>query len=327
MAASIRIGISGWRYEPWRGVFYPPDLAQRRELEYASRMFPTIELNGSFYSLQRPEYFAQWHRETPDDFVFAVKGPRYITHLRRLKDIEAPLANFLASGVFELRAKLGPILWQFAPQMPFIAERFEAFFARLPRDTVAAAALAERDHDHRVDGRSSFAVDAKRPLRHAVEIRHPSFVDPAFVAMLRRHRIALVVADTAGKWPLLEDLCADFVYLRLHGDAELYASGYSDDALASWARRIETWHRGGQVDDARLAAPDTPSRAAATRKARDVYVYFDNDVKVHAPYDAATLSRQLGLASPLPPRRRSAATRPEPVVRSRMPGLPRRPRA
>jgi uncharacterized protein YecE (DUF72 family) len=327
MAASIRIGISGWRYEPWRGVFYPQGLAQRRELEYASRMFPTIELNGSFYSLQRPEYFAEWHRETPDDFVFAVKGPRYITHLRRLKAIEAPLANFFASGVLELHAKLGPILWQFAPQMPFIAERFDVFFARLPRDTQAAAALAERDHDHRVAGRASFAIDARRPLRHAVEVRHPSFVDPAFVAMLRRHGIALVVADTAGKWPLLEDLCADFVYVRLHGDVELYASGYGDAALARWARRIDTWHRGGQVDDARLAAPDAHSGPSAKRTPRDVYVYFDNDVKVHAPYDAAALSRRLGLASPLPPREATRTPRAEAVVRRRMPGLPRRPRA
>ena len=204
MAARIRIGISGWRYEPWRDVFYPKGLTQRHELEYASRMFTTIELNGSFYSMQRPEYFAQWREDTPSDFVFAVKGPRYITHLRRLKEIEAPLANFFASGVFELRAKLGPILWQFAPQIPFFAEHFDAFFALLPRDTHTAAAFARQHHDHRVDGRASFDVDAKRALRHAVEVRHPSFVDPSFVAMLRRHRIALVVTDTAGPHRPLE---------------------------------------------------------------------------------------------------------------------------
>jgi uncharacterized protein YecE (DUF72 family) len=327
MGGRIRIGISGWRYEPWRGVFYPEGLVQRRELEYASRMFPTIELNGSFYSLQRPEDYAAWHRETPEDFVFAVKGPRYITHLKRLKDIDAPLANFLASGVLELRAKLGPILWQFGPQMPFLAERFDAFFARLPRDTAAAASLAARDCDARVAGRSSFTVDTARPLRHAVEVRHSSFVDPAFVAMLRRHRIALVVADTAGKWPLLEDLCADFVYIRLHGDVELYASGYGDGALAHWAHRIDIWHRGGQADDARCAAPDAP---AAPGAARDVYVYFDNDVKAYAPYDAAALTRQLGLPSPLPPRdakAAAAAAAAAPAVRRRMPGLARRPRA
>lgn len=290
----IRIGISGWRYEPWRGVFYPEKLAQRRELEYASRMLPTIEINGSFYSLQRPEFYAQWAADTPDDFVFAVKGPKYITHMRRLKEVETPLANFFANGLFELGPKLGPILWQFPPMLPFKAERFEAFFAQLPRDTEAAAEIAAR-HDKRVEGRTSLEPDAKRPMRHAVEIRHESFADPAFIALLRKYRIALVVADTAGKWPLLEDLTADFVYLRLHGDKELYASGYSDTALERWAERIRTWSEGGQVGDARLASP----KPAPKRAKRDIYAYFDNDVKVHAPYDAATLIRKLGMESGL----------------------------
>ncbi|MFL6663469.1 MAG: DUF72 domain-containing protein, partial [Rhizobacter sp.] len=267
-------------------------LAQHRELAFASRMLPTIEINGSFYSLQRPEAYAQWHDQTPDDFVFAVKAPKYITHLLRLTRIEAPLANFFANGLFELKHKLGPILWQFPPQLSFKPERFEPFFAQLPHDTEAAAAMAAC-HDHRVEGRTSLVPDRKRPLRHAVEIRHPSFADPAFIALLRKYRIALVVADTAGKWPLLEDLTADFVYLRLHGDKELYASGYSGAALARWADRIRTWSEGGQVSDARLASP----RAAPKRARRDVYCYFDNDVKVHAPYDAATLMRKLGLDS------------------------------
>jgi uncharacterized protein YecE (DUF72 family) len=321
MAARIRIGISGWRYEPWRGIFYPKGLAQRRELEYASRMFPTIEMNGTFYSMQRPEYFAQWHEETPRDFLFAVKGPRYITHLRRLNEIDAPLANFFGSGLFELRAKLGPILWQFPPQMPFLAERFDAFLALLPRDTHAAAAFARRHHDHRIEGRASFDVDKTRPLRHAVEVRHPSFVDPAFVAMLRRHRISLVVADSAGRWPLIEDLTADFVYVRLHGDLELYASEYSERALDHWAGRIERWQRGSQADDVRLAAPGT---SPPVRRTRDVYVYFDNDTKVHAPYDAAALSRRLGIDSPLPERDPAREPRLQAAVRRRMPGLRRR---
>jgi uncharacterized protein YecE (DUF72 family) len=290
----IRIGISGWRYEPWRGVFYPEGLAQRRELEFASRMVPTIEINGSFYSLQHPDYYAQWRDETPDGFVFAVKGPKYITHLRRLKDVRTPLANFLANGLFELRDKLGPILWQFPPMLPFKPERFEPFFEMLPHDTEAAARLAA-EHDERVEGRLSLDIDRKRPLRHAVEIRHPSFADPAFIALLRRHGIALVAADTAGKWPLLEDLTADFVYVRLHGDKELYASGYSDEALQRWATRFDAWAHGRQVDDARLASP----QAAPRRARRDVYAYFDNDVKVHAPYDAAALARKLGLPSPI----------------------------
>jgi uncharacterized protein YecE (DUF72 family) len=290
----VRIGISGWRYEPWRGVFYPPKLPQAKELAFASRMLPTIEINGSFYSLQRPEYYAAWHDETPDGFVFAVKGPKYITHFKRLKDVATPLANFFASGVFELRDKFGPILWQFPPQLPFIPDRFDAFFAMLPRDTDAAESLAPQ-HDGRLEGRAALQAHHAQPLRHAVEIRHPSFVDPAFIALLRRHGLALVVADTAGRWPLLEDMTSDFVYLRLHGDEELYASGYSDEALDRWAARIEAWRQGRQVGDARLAS----KRAAPKRARRDVYVYFDNDVKVHAPYDAAHLAQRLGLPTGL----------------------------
>jgi uncharacterized protein YecE (DUF72 family) len=290
----VRIGISGWRYEPWRGVFYPAGLAQRRELAFAARMLSTIEINGSFYSLQRPEFYAAWHDETPDDFVFALKGPKYITHMRRLKEIETPLANFFASGVLRLHAKLGPILWQFPPQLPYKHERFEHFFSLLPHDTQAALSIA-RQHDPRFKDRVELAIDRKRVLRHAVEIRHPSFVDPGFIALLRRYRIALVVADTAGRWPLLEDLTADFVYLRLHGDKELYASGYGDAALDRWAQRIETWRSGRQVRDARLASSDP----APARSKRDVYCYFDNDVKVHAPYDAAHLAQRLGLPTGL----------------------------
>jgi uncharacterized protein YecE (DUF72 family) len=218
--AQTRIGISGWRYKPWRGRFYPAGLPQRAELEYASHCFPSIELNGSFYSLQRPESYAAWHAQTPSRFVFAVKGPRFITHMKRLRDIEVPLANFLASGLFELRGKLGPILWQFPPNMRYDRERFEAFLQLLPRDTVQAQALARR-HDHHVKGRARLAVDRNRRLRHAVEIRHESFRDADFIALLRRHGVALVVADTAGKWPLLEDVTAGFMYLRLHGDTEL----------------------------------------------------------------------------------------------------------
>ncbi|WP_418315540.1 DUF72 domain-containing protein [Piscinibacter sakaiensis] len=291
MRGQIQIGISGWRYPPWRGVFYPPKLAQRRELEFASRQVQTIEINGSFYSLQRPESFAEWREQTPANFVFAVKGSRYITHMKQLRDVEVALANFFASGIFELGNKLGPILWQFPPRMRFDAERFAAFFELLPRDTDAARTLARR-HDERVDGRASLRSGRKRRLRHAVEIRHQSFVDPKFIALLRKHRIALVVADTAGRWPLLEDLTADFVYIRLHGDEELYASGYGEQALDRWAERIETWARGSQVDDARLAS----GKAAPKRAKRDVFCYFDNDVKVHAPFDAKRLAARLGLA-------------------------------
>jgi uncharacterized protein YecE (DUF72 family) len=290
------VGISGWRYAPWRGKFYPKGLPQRQELAFASRMLPTIELNGSFYSLQRPESYLSWHDETPEGFVFAVKGSRYITHMLRLKDVRTALANFLASGVLALRAKLGPILWQLPPSMAYQPERLDEFFSLLPRDTSAALALA-RKHDERLEGRAWLKRSAKRPLRHAVEVRHPSFVDAAFIDQLRRHHIALVVADTAGRWPLLEDLTADFVYLRLHGDKELYASGYDDAALDRWAARIDAWRHGRQVKDARKAS----TRAAPRRARRDVYCYFDNDIKMHAPYDAANLALRLGVPSGLGP--------------------------
>lgn len=261
-------------------------------------MLSTIELNGAFYSLQRPESYQAWHDETPDDFVFAVKGSRYITHMLRLKDVRIPLANFLASGLFALRSKLGPILWQFPPNLPYDPERLEAFLSLLPGDTRAALALA-RAHDERLEGRTWLKPPARRRMRHAVEVRHRSFIDPGFIAMLRRYKIALVVADTAGRWPLIEDLTADFVYLRLHGDKELYASGYEDAALDRWAERIDAWRRGRQVNDARRASPQPAPRRAR----RDVFCYFDNDIKVHAPYDAAHLATRLGVANGLGPDR------------------------
>jgi len=288
--SGIRIGISGWRYEPWRGIFYPRDLAQRRELEFASRAFPTIEINGSFYSLQYPASYQSWYDETPPGFVFAIKGGRYITHLLRLRNCERAMANFFASGIFNLREKIGPFLWQFPPQFRYDEERFEAFFKMLPRDTDRALALA-RKRDARMTGRCRLAIDCNRPLRHAVEIRHESFVNERFVAQLRRHRIALVVADTAGKWPYYEDVTADFVYIRLHGDAQLYVSGYTNEALERWAARIRSWTGGSEPADAKRMS----STPAARRRSRDVYCYFDNDVKVRAPIDAHNLMRKLGL--------------------------------
>jgi uncharacterized protein YecE (DUF72 family) len=285
---AIYIGISGWRYAPWRGVFYPDGLAQHRELEYASRQLPTIEINGSFYSLQRPESYAAWYEATPPGFVFSVKGNRFLTHVLRLRGIDAPLANVLAQGVFELREKLGPMLWQFPPNFKFDPERMEHFLSLLPHDTDTALEIA-RQHEPRMDGRASLAVDKKRKMRHAVEIRHESFLDESFIAMLRKYNVALVVADTAGKWPYVEDVTADFMYLRLHGDKELYASGYSDEALARWAARIRAWTGGAQPADAHLVS----AKAAPKRASRDLYCYFDNDIKVHAPFDAQRLIARL----------------------------------
>ena len=286
MATHALIGISGWRYAPWRGEFYPPRLPERDELKFAAERFPTIELNGSFYSLQRPEYYERWYEQVPDDFVFAIKGSRYITHMLRLRGVETALANFFASGVLALEHKLGPLLWQLPPTLKLDAERLREFLELLPRTTKEAAKLARR-HDERVKGRSFMRVRDDRDLRHALEVRHPSFATKELVELLRRHEIALVVADTAGRWPFLEDVTADFVYVRLHGDVELYKSGYTDAALERWAAHIRAWRDGLKPPSTKLVA--RPPRV----KRRDVYVYFDNDVKVHAPYDAMNLTAKV----------------------------------
>jgi uncharacterized protein YecE (DUF72 family) len=284
-----RIGISGWRYKPWRGTFYPEGLAQKRELEYASRQFNTIEINGSFYSLQRPSSWKSWYEETPEGFVFSIKGSRYITHMKKLSDIEEPLRNFFAQGLLGLEDKIGPILWQFPPNFGFNPERLEAFFDMLPRDTRSAAALAKK-HNAIMKGRAFFKVKDNHLLRHAIEIRHESFKTPDFVALLRKHNIALVVADTAGKWPFLEDLTSDFVYARLHGDEQIYVSGYTPKALDTWAEKVNAWQSGGEAPGAQHASPKPPKMC----KSRQVFLYFDNDVKVRAPYDAFGLAQRTG---------------------------------
>jgi len=255
----------------------------------ASRQVSTIEISGTHYSLQRPDSFARWYEDTPEGFIFAVKGSRYITHLKQLHDIETPLANFFASGVLRLAEKLGPFLWQFSPRFRFDRARLEHFFSLLPKDSEAAAALAQR-HDHRLADRVWTRTERKRALRHAVEIRHQSFLCPAFVTLLRAQEVALVSVDSVVSWPYADDVTADFVYLRLHGSAELYASGYSDEALDHWAARIKLWANGRQPNDARLAAPDLPP---PPHSARAVFVYFDNDAKVRAPFDARALRAKL----------------------------------
>src|SRR5207247_10935871 len=195
--ADLRVGISGWRYAGWRSVFYPEGLAHRRELEYASRQVDSLEINGSFYSLQRPEQYREWHHATPEGFVFAVKGGRFITHMKKLRDVETPLANFFASGVLCLNEKLGPILWQLPPNFGWDPERLTRFFKMLPRNTVQAAKLAKK-HDDKLKTRAWMKIDpAAGPLRYAVEVRHPSFMVPEFFALLRKHKIAFVFADTA----------------------------------------------------------------------------------------------------------------------------------
>jgi uncharacterized protein YecE (DUF72 family) len=283
------VGISGWNYPPWRGVFYPPGLGHKHELAFASRMVDSIEINGSFYSLLRPESVRRWYEETPPGFVFAVKGSRFITHMKRLRQAEVALANFFASGVLALGDKLGPILWQLPPSMAFEPDRLADFFRLLPRTPAEAVDLARR-HDQRLAGRAHVETIARQPLRYAIEVRHPSFHHPDFVALLRKHRMALCVADTAGRFPDFEDVTADFVYVRLHGHAKLYESGYPPRVLERWAERVRAWQSGGEVDDARRASPDSP---APRTESRDVYVYFDNDARVRAPFDARALRARL----------------------------------
>jgi uncharacterized protein YecE (DUF72 family) len=269
-----RIGISGWRYAGWRGQFYPKGLPQRRELEHVAERLTTVEVNGSFYSLQRPSSWRRWGEQVPEDFVFAVKGPRYITHMLKLRDVEAPLGTFLASGVLSLGDRLGPMLWQLPPNLGFHPDRLAAFFDLLPRTTRAAAAYATAHHDAtKLKEPADTTTPLDRALHHVLEVRHASFRTPEFCDLLRAHDIGMVVADSAGTWPMFDEVTSSVAYVRLHGDEELYASGYSEQALDDWAAKVRAWESRGL----------------------DVYVYFDNDAKVHAPFDAMALQERLGI--------------------------------
>ncbi|WP_072807154.1 DUF72 domain-containing protein [Rhodococcoides yunnanense] len=274
-APEVRIGISGWTYAPWRGEFYPKGLPHRRELEYASERLSSIEINGTFYAMQKPSSFVKWRNETPENFVFSVKGGRYITHLKRLVGVETALANFFAAGVLGLGPKLGPILWQLPPNLQFDAAKLADFFDLLPRSTSEAVELAGRRDDKLGDDRVALDIDEDTPIRHALEARHASFACDEAVELLRAHDVAFVVADTAGRYPFIDTPTSNFMYVRLHGDKELYASGYDDEAVAKWAQRISAW------TDAKL----------------DVFAYFDNDMKGYAPFDALSLISNVGLST------------------------------
>jgi len=270
------VGISGYDYKPWRGRFYPDDLPARRWLEYASRTFNSIELNGTFYSLKSPAVFERWLEEVPKrDFVFAVKGGRFITHNLKLRNVETALGNFFASGVLALGRRSGPFLWQLPATYRFEPDRLDSFIRQLPRNARQGEAVA-RQHDAGL--RRGALVDAAASVkyRHAFEVRHPSYFHEEFYSLLRQHRCGFVIADTAGKFPYAEEVTADFVYVRLHGSRQLYASGYTDEELDTWARRCNDWRSEGDGS-------------------RDVYVYFDNDAKVHAPFDALRLAQRLGV--------------------------------
>jgi uncharacterized protein YecE (DUF72 family) len=270
----IRVGIAGWVFPPWRGSFYPKGLKQKDELAHAAHAFTTLEVNGTFYSLQRPETFAAWDAETPDDFVFSLKGPRFITHMKRLKECELPLANFLASGVLRLGPKLGPILWQLPPNTKFEAERLESFLALLPHDRKAAAALAAK-HEARMSGRAWLDPGGAGPVRHVIEPRHESFADPACVALCRKHGVALAITDGIPDWPQFRGLTADFAYLRLHL-SDTQKAGYDAAGIADWAKQAQAWAKGGH----------------------DVFAVFDaagdETVKIHTPTNAAAMRKALG---------------------------------
>jgi uncharacterized protein YecE (DUF72 family) len=250
-----------------------------------------VEVNGTFYSLKRPSVFRSWYEETPPGFVFALKGGRYITHMRKLKEPRQPLANFLASGVLCLREKLGPVLWQFPPFLPFVEDRFKEFFDLLPHDTVELSRLARR-HAPFLKKRVHLQLDARRPVRHAVEFRHESFLTDRFTDLLRRHNIALVVADVASKFPTAEDVTADWVYVRLHGSRQLYASGYSRREIHAWAAKVRAWQKGSEPPGPRRI----DGKASSAKGGRDVYVFFDKtDVKLRAPVDARRLAETFGI--------------------------------
>jgi len=282
----VRIGVSGWNYDDWRGEFYPQGLAKRRWLEYASRQFNSIEHNGAFYRLQKPESYRRWAKETPPGFRFALKGPRFITGVKRLKDPRAPLVNFFASGPLELESKLGPVLWQLPGSFPCDLERLEAFLDLLPRDTEQARRLAA-NFDGNLKTEPAYGSGQRRRIRHAMEFRSESWFTDECLGLLKARGVALVFSDSPGKWPYCEDVTADFVYLRLHGSDRLYRSNYGDAALRDWAERLRRWTRGEQPGDSKTATSLAPPK----RKRRDAYVYFDNTDEGHAPLNAAALAR------------------------------------
>jgi uncharacterized protein YecE (DUF72 family) len=285
--ADIRIGISGWQYEGWEGTFYPEKLSAKKQLPFAAQHFNSIELNGSFYALQKPPSFKNWSEQTPEGFVFSIKGPRFITHIRRLVDCEGPVANFCAQGILRLGKKLGPILWQLPPSSKFEPETLDSFLRLLPH-THKEAARVGANHDRFMNGRTWLEVEEDHPLRHAVEVRHKSFACEEYVALLRKYEVALVVADTP-QWPRLFDITSDFMYCRLHGSEKLYSSGYTPEALDEWASRILGWSRGEEVADGDHASAESGSKQSL----RDVFVYFDNDQKVRSPFDAQSLSKKI----------------------------------
>jgi uncharacterized protein YecE (DUF72 family) len=282
----VRVGLSGWSYDGWRDAFYPHDVPKRQWLEYVGERFDTVEINGSFYSLQKPSSYRSWYAAVPASFRFALKGGRFITHHKKLRNVEAPLGNFFASGPLALKEKMGPVLWQLPSNQRFQEEKLRDFLALLPRDFEGAARLA-REHSDRVE-EPYLQVEKNHRIRHALEARHESFFTEGAVRVLREGGVALAVSH-AGRWQMREEVTAGFVYVRLHGAPDTYRSGYGPKALDGWAEKIRVWSVGKQPEGARTVTDRAPPR----RKGRDIYVYFDNDAAVRAPVDALELRERL----------------------------------
>jgi uncharacterized protein YecE (DUF72 family) len=261
----VRVGIGGWDYDPWRETFYPPGLARRSQLDYASRQFTSIEVNSTFYRLQKPETFVKWRESTPKDFMFSLKAPRFIVQRSNLATAQAAVDRFISSGIEELKSKLGPIVWQLAPTKHFDGKELDAFVALLP------------------------ATAGEVPLRHAIEARHASFMTAEFLDILREHHVAVVYEDDA-TYPGAADLTSTFVYARLRRSAASVATGYSQDALKRWSRRARTWANGGEPADLPRIAP----KATKPALPRDVFIYFIAGAKERNPSAARKLISILG---------------------------------
>jgi uncharacterized protein YecE (DUF72 family) len=262
-AAKIRIGVGGWTYEPWRGAFYPQDLPQKRELEHASRHLTSIEINGTYYGSQKPATYAKWRDETPDDFVFSLKAPRFAMNRTVLAEAGGTITRFFNSGVTELKDKLGPINWQFLPTKKFDPADFDAFLKLLPPEI------------------------AGRPLRHAIEVRHESFRTPAFIALARKHGVAVVIAGDSS-YPQIADITAPFIYARIMGTRAAEAAGYSEAQLVRWAARANAWAGGSSPDDLEYVEP-----RSSDGESRDVFLYVISGHKVHNPAAAMSLIKHL----------------------------------
>lgn len=272
--AKIYVGMSGWTYPPWRGDFYPKGLVQKRELEYASRQVNALEINGTFYSLQKPSSFQKWFEETPDDFIFTIKAGQYMTHVQRLKEVEESLCNFFASGLLCLKDKMGPILWQLPPYLPFKDDRFEKFFESLPHDSRALEKMAAR-HTSKMNGRAFTEAHRKFAVRHAIEVRHPSFICPEFFDLLKKYNVAHVFTHSGTLVPYEEEITSDFIYARMYGEGKDYKKGYPVKVIEEWGQKVKKWSSG--------------------KAGKDCFILFGTEVKERSPFDAIHLLEELGL--------------------------------